>query len=149
MKIGYITDAPENLSKNIKNVLEKLEGSNIINFANFVDEVMDSNQINKILKLLEKNDLEEMNDIKSRLSKYIQSIKLFNKEFEISKRESIFEFSVISLVVIEREDFEVFERERENCPHRVDKILYHGTSIEPILSILTGLYRKSLERKRA
>ena len=90
-----------------------------------------------------------MNDIKSRLSKYIQCIKLFNKDFEISKRESIFEFSVISLVVIEREDFEVFERERENCPNRVDKILYHGTSVEPISSILTGLYRKSLERKKA
>jgi len=149
MKRGCITEDPENIKKNIKEVLEKMEGSNIINFANFVDEVMDSNEINIILNLLKKDDLKEINDIKSRLSQYIQCIKLFNKEFEKSKKESIFEFSVISLIVIEREDFETFERERNKCPNRIDKILYHGTSVEPISSILTGLYRKSLENYKA
>ena len=146
---GYIKEDPENIKKNIKEVLEKMEGSNIINFANFVDEVIDSNEINIILNLLKKDDLKEINDIKSRLSQYIQCIKLFNKEFEKSKKESIFEFSVISLIVIEREDFETFERERNKCPNRIDKILYHGTSVEPISSILTGLYRKSLENYKA
>jgi hypothetical protein len=149
MKRGCIAEDPENIRKNIKEVLEKMEGSNIINFANFVDEVMDSNEINIILNLLKKDDLKEINDIKSRLSQYIQCIKLFNKEFEKSKKESIFEFSVISLIVIEREDFETFERERNKCPNRIDKILYHGTSVEPISSILTGLYRKSLENYKA
>jgi len=98
---------------------------------------------------LNKEDLKEMLDIKNRLSRYNKYIKLFNKEFEKSKRESYLEFSVISLVVIEREDFDTFEREREKCPNRVDRILYHGTSVEPISGILTGLYRKSLERKKA
>jgi hypothetical protein len=87
-----------------------------------------------------------MKDIKNRLSRYNNSIKLFNKEFEKSKKESIFEFSIISLVVIEREDFETFERERKKCPNRVERILYHGTSIEPTSNILTGLYRKSMDR---
>ena len=41
MKIGYITDDPKNVRKNIKDVLEKIEGINIINFENFVDEVVD------------------------------------------------------------------------------------------------------------
>ena len=102
-----------------------------------------------IRDVLEKRDLNEMLDIKNRLSKYNEYIKLFNKEFEKSKRESYLEFSVISLVVIEREDFERFETEREKCPNRVERILYHGTSVEPISGILTGLYRKSLERKKA
>jgi hypothetical protein len=67
---------------------------------------------------------------------------LFDKEFEKAKRGNIFEFSIISLVVIEREDFETFEIEREKCPNRVEKILYHGTSIEPISCILTGLFKR-------
>ena len=125
-----------------------MRGTNIINFSNFVDEIIDSSQINKILELLEKNDLKEMNDIKCRLSKYNNCINLFNKEFIKAKKESIFEFSIISLVVIEREDFETFEKEREKCPNRVDRILYHGTSIKPISNILTGLYRKSIEKKK-
>ena len=148
LSIGYIA-TPNEVEKNIKEVLEKLRGSNIINFSNYVDEIIDSNHINQILSLLSKNDFKEMNNTRYLLSKYNKYVKLFNKEFEISKKESIFEFSLISLVVIEREDFERFEKEREKCPHRVDKILYHGTSIEPISKILTGLYRKSLENKKA
>ena len=137
------------IEQNIIYVLDKITGSNIINFSNYVDEIIDLNQLNKILSLLNKEDLNEMLDIKNRLSRYNKYIKLFNKEFEKSKRESYLEFSIISLVVIEREDFDTFEREREKCPNRVDRILYHGTSVEPISGILTGLYRKSLERKKA
>ena len=145
---GYIEDSKD-LQKNIVEVLEKMRGSNIINFSNYVDEIIDSYQINKILNLLSNSDLKEMNDTRYRLSKYNNSIKLFNSEFQKSKKESIFEFSVISLVIIERENFEIFEKERNKCPNRVDRILYHGTSIEPTSKILTGLYKKSIEAYKA
>ena len=81
-------------------------------------------------------------------------MKLFEKDFEQRKKNSIFEFSVISLVIQERKDFQVFEKERNNCQNRVDKILYHGTSIEfindenkivkPIPWILTGHFKNFL-----
>ena len=149
LSVGYIPDDPGEIKNTIKNVLEKMRGSNIINFSNYVDEIIDSNQINKILNFLRKDDLKKMNNLKYLLSKYNNCIKLFNQEFEKSKKVSIFEFSIISLVIIEREDFEIFEREREKCPNRVERILYHGTSIEPISGILTSVYRKSLELKKA
>ena len=142
LKDGYI-ETSDNIQKNIKEALEKVKGSNIINFSNYVDEVIDSNSISNILNFLNKNDLKEINDIKFRLSKYNNYIKLFDIEFEKAKKESIFEFSVISLVIIEREDFPKFQNEREKCPNRVEKILYHGTQTEPISYILTGLFRKS------
>ena len=141
LKDGYIEY--EDMKKNIKEALEKVRGSNIINFSNYVDEVIDSNHISNMLNFLNKNDLKEINDIKFRLSKYNNYIKLFDTEFEKAKKESIFEFSIISLVIIEREDFSKFQNEREKCPNRVEKILYHGTQIEPISCILTGLFRKS------
>mgnify|MGYP002624713261 CR=1 FL=1 len=146
---GYIPDNPNNLKQNVKDILENIKGNNIINFSNYIDEVIDSNQIKQILNLLNLNDLKELNDTKYRLSQYIECAKLFSKEFEKAKKESIFEFSAISLVVIERENLEIFERERCNCPNREEQILYHGTSVEPISSILTGLYRKSIEEKNA
>jgi hypothetical protein len=146
---GYIKYDPDNLKKNIKNILEKTKGNNIIAFSNYVDEIIDSNQLNILLNLLNKEDLIEMNNLKNLLSNYNNCIKFFNKEFAKAQKESIFEFSIISLVIIEREDFEKFEKERENCPNRVERILFHGTNIEPASSILTGLYRKSLERKKA
>ena len=42
---------------------------------------------------------------------------------------------------MEIEDFAVFEKERKICQNRIDIILYQGTSIELISSILTGYYR--------
>jgi hypothetical protein len=138
---GYIEN--KDVKQNIKDILEKVRGSSIINFSNYVDEIFDANQVKVVLNLLSGEELKEINDIKYRLAKYNNCIKLFDKEFEKTKRGSIFEFSIISLVVIEREDFDTFENEREKCPNRVERILYHGTSIEPISCILTGLFRRS------
>ena len=132
--------------KTIKEIMQKLNGSNIINFSNFVDESINTEQLNKIMKSLNPNDLKIINEIKFRLSKYNGLIKLFNEEFEKAKRESIFEFSVISLVIMERQDFKKFIQEREKCPNRVDKLLFHGTSIEHISCILTGIFKKSINR---
>ena len=126
-----------------------MRGSNIINFSNYVDEVIDSNQAKKVFDILSYSDLKKMKDIKYHLSKYNNSITLFNIEFKKSMRESYLEFSVVSVVIIEREDFETYEKERLKCPNRVERILYHGTSIEPISNILTGLYRKSMEKRKA
>ena len=42
--------------------------------------------------------------------------------------------------------FSNFEKERQKCPNRVDRILYHGTNIKPISCILTGYFRKSIDR---
>ena len=145
---GHIENEPD-AKKNISEVLKKTEGSNIITFSNYVDEIIDSKLINKLLSLLNKKYLKEMVGLKNILSNYNNCIGFFKKEFIRALKESIFEFSIISLAIIEREDFEKFEKERVKCPNRVEKILFHGTSIEPASSILTGLYKKSLEKKKA
>ena len=145
LKKGYI-ETSENIKETIKEVLKKMKGSNILNFSYYVDETIDMNQTDKLMKLLDKDDFKKINDIRYRLSKYNKYIEFFNKKFEKAKKESIFEFSVVSLIIIEREDFEKFEQERSKCPNRVDKILYHGTSVEPISCILTDFFKKSVDR---
>ena len=123
-----------------------MEGSNILNFSRFIEKSINDEHINVLMQCLNKEDLEKINDVQKRLINYNEYIKLFEKDFEDKKRNSIFEFSIISMVIMEREDFQIFEKERKNCPNRVDRILYHGTSIEPISCILTGYFRKSTER---
>ena len=142
LKNGYISQIIA--KEEIKKVLNRMKGSNILNFSNFVNKTIEPNQIDMLMQFLKKEDLKFINDIKERLIDYNEYIKLFEKDFEERKRNSIFEFSIISLVVMEREDFQTFEKERKNCPNRIDKILYHGTSIEPISCILTGYFRKSV-----
>ena len=144
LKRGYVED--EVKSEEIKKVLIRIKGSNIINFARYVDNIIDPVQIEKLILLLREKHRNYIVDISNRLIHYIEYMKQFEKEFEERKRESIFEFSIISIVIMEREDFFSFEKERQNCPNRVDKILYHGTQIEPIANILTGYFRKSVDK---
>ena len=127
----------------IKKVLREKLGSNILCFSNYVDEVLNTQIINQLMRYLNPYSLNEINLIKSRLGKYFHFVNLFEKEFQNTLRRSVFEFSVISLVIIERDDFDYFENERNKCKNRVDRILYHGTQIHPISNILTGYFKKS------
>ena len=152
LKNGYIKDSIA--KEDIKRILEKMKGSNILNFSRFIDKSIDVNQIKTLLQFLNKEELENIKDIERRLLNYNEYMKLFEEDFEIRKQNSVFEFSIISLVITEREDLEIFEKGRKNCPNKVDKILYHGTQIEiikpngdkdePLPSILTGFFRKSV-----
>ena len=131
-------------NETIQKVLGEKLGSNILCFSNYVDEVIHSQILNQLMKYLNQNSLNEIYDIKLRLGKYNYFISRFETEFQNSLRGSVFEFSVVSLVIIERNDFDNFEKERNKCPYREDRILYHGSQIHPISSILTGMFNKSV-----
>ena len=83
-----------------------MEGSNIINFSDYVDESINTSQIYKMIELLNKDDLMEINDISYSLSQYNVYINLFNREINKARVKSIFEFSVVSLIIMEKEDFQ-------------------------------------------
>ena len=126
LKYGYIEE--KNPKEDIKKLLEKIKGSNILNFSNFIDNTINSSDIKTILQYLNKEDYEIIKNIKKRLMNYNEYIQFFEKDFEERKRNSIFDFSIISIVILEREDFKTFENEKKNCKNRVDKILYHETN---------------------
>lgn len=83
LKNGYSDTS--NIQKNIKDVLEKMKGSNIISFSRYVNEIINLNELNKITALLKNGELNEINDIKNRLSKYNEHAKQFEREFEKAK----------------------------------------------------------------
>ena len=152
LKNGYIEN--NNMNNCISDILKKANGNNILSFSKYIDEIIDSNNLKNIINLLKsgrsclcfcssREDYYEMLDIKNRIYKYNEYANLFEKSFQQAKEEAIFEFSIISLVVIERKDLNIFERERAKCPNREDKILYHGTQIDFISSILTNQFNKS------
>ena len=138
-------DLEENydIKESIKEIIKKDRGKNIMNFSNFVEENIDSNRLQWIINFLKGYDLQEIKDTKARLGKYAQYNEWLEKELNRYIRESVFEFSVVSFVVIERQDYDTFEKERAKCPNRVDKLLLHGTQIHPISCILTGVFYKS------
>ena len=133
----------DDMKGDIKKIIENIKGSNIINFSKFVDNVIDSNQIDSLMNLLNKKDYLEIVDIKNRLSRYDKEIKVFDKDFSEALKDSIIEFSPISIAVIERKDLKEFDTEKKKCTNRVDRLLFHGTGEEPLANILTTEFWKS------
>ena len=132
------------VKEEILKVLKKIKGGNIINFSNYVDSLITEEDINKyLISQLDEDAKSKINYIKNCLGKYVEYAKIFEKEFERAKRDSIFEYSVISLTIIEREDIKNFEKNRNKCENRVDRVLFHGTSYDSISHILPDIFRKS------
>ena len=141
LKNGYIVfDDPKAW---IINILKKYKGCNIISFSKYVDEIITFNETINLLDKLSSDEKKEITNIRKFLENYSEHIDLFDKDLERAKKDSIFEYSIISLAIIERENFDIFSKEREKCPNRVDKILFHGTGIDAISSILPTMLRRS------
>ena len=144
LKYGYnYKYENDNPSENIKEILKKEKGCNIIKFSNFVDEEIKIGMLQNIMSIIPISDLQNINDSNFRLGKYDKYMELFETEINSSLKNSVFEFSIVSLVILDRENYDKFENERAKCPNRYDKILYHGTQIHPASSILSQLFKKS------
>ena len=138
LKKGKINN--DDVQKGILEILKKTKGGNIFNFAKYVDGLISQSDITNYIfpKLFySKNDIIY---IQNCLGKYVEYAQRFEEEFERAKRESVFEYSIISSTIIEREDIDKFEEYRENCPNRVDRVLFHGTTYDSISKILTDLF---------
>ena len=144
LKNSYV-DFNDRAGKVIKKVIGNEKGSNVINFSNFVEEQVNQDWLQQLINYVPQNCLSEINNIKLCLGKYENYMEFFEKELKKSLKKSIFEFSPVSLVVIDREDFDTFEREKAKCPNLCLQILYHGTQEEPISCILTGMFKRSEE----
>ena len=127
----------------IETLMKMEKGKNVLSFSNFADEIINQEWLNEIMNLVPKKYLNEINDTIARLGKYKAYSEFFEKELDKSMRKSYFEFSPVSIAIIDREDFDTFEKERGICPNRCEKLLYHGTPIHPASCILTGIFKKS------
>ena len=127
----------------IRQLLSREKGSNIMLFSEKVDGLISQNEINTILIPRLSYSRNDILYIYNFLGKYIEYAKLFEIEFARAKKYSLFEYSVISTAIIERENIEAFEINRLYCPFRIDRILFHGTSYNAIANILPEMFNKA------
>ena len=141
LKVGYskINSSNENNNIELENMFENMI-DNLNNFSYYIDKKIDSKCINNILKILKNEELKEINDSSFRLAKYNEYIELLNKQLKKYLKRSIFDFSIISFTVIEREDYEAFQNEREECPNRKEKILFYTINNIPNSNSLNDLF---------
>ena len=118
--------------KVIKKIIGSEKQCNIINFYNFVEEQVNQDYLKQLMNFLPQKELNEINEINFHLGKYYNYMCFFEKELTKSLRNSIFEFSPVSLIVLDREDFDNFQKGKANCPNLCMKLLYHRLQENPI-----------------
>ena len=125
-----------------KNIEFEFMIENLDYFSNYVDKTIDSNCIINFLENLKGKELMEVCDSIYRLEKYKEFMKFLEFEIEKSKKESIFEFSINSFMIIERKNYEAFLKEREKCPNKKVQILFCGVGFVPNSNNLDNILNK-------
>ena len=122
-KILNISDKDDiNLYEASKNInMEDIE--KFFNQLSLIAEQMENNQ-KKIIK-----KLESFNNI-------------FDKEIEAALKNSVFEYKIINIFVVEKDNND-YELGKSNCLNREVKILFHGTTIDNLTGILSTQFNNA------
>ena len=134
----------EDNRENIKMLLNEKKGNNILIYSQYINEIFNDNiKIKNLINLLEKEKRKEIDIYWGCLSNYNEYNIFFEKEFEKDLKKTIFDYSLISLAILEKEDEdeEEYKIKRDACPNIEKRILYHGTQIDPISRILTDEFK--------
>ena len=129
--------------KIIKKIIGNNKRCNMLNFSNFVEEQVSEQLLQQLINYVPQKYINDIKDTKFRLGKYENYMAFFEKEIKKSLKRSIFEFSPVSLVVIDRENFDRYEQEKSRCPNTIFQLLYHGTQQYPITNMLIGMFKRS------
>ena len=149
-KIKYVLEAISggnidlNQTENsIISILKKFEGINILNFSRFINEYINKNEMLDIYKIFKKEEKLEIRKKNDCLHSYSEYMKKFEEEFDRARKDSIFEYRLTSMTIVDRKDLNSFEINKDKCSNRINKILFHGTGINPSSKILTDMFIRS------
>ena len=95
--------------------------------------------IYKFFRGLSLNAEELENNLKNILAKTEKYNNIFELEMEKALKNSIFEYKIINILIIDKND-EEYQRAKNNCRNIETKILFHGTNIDAITGILSDQF---------
>ena len=111
---------------NLEDNLNEDKINNIFNYIHNIARNEEEKLLNKIKKV---EDTEKINQ-------------KFTSFLEKAFKESIFEFKIIGLVVVNKDDQrKIYEKEKNQCPNCETKILFHATEIQFSSNILTSNFK--------
>ena len=120
-------DNEEN-DNNEHNIFEMSKNIKIEDLEKFFKEISNDakEQENNQFKLI--NELNEFNNV-------------FDEEIEKALKKSIFEFKIIHIFLLDKEKAN-YIREKNKCPNREIKILYHGTQVDFAVEIVSNKFKE-------
>ena len=142
LKYGKILDV-DKLKNESKELLETIRQTNLLNLANFIDKSFNPSVIQNMLNLLDKEEFEEVDTLKNKLTKINNYIIMFYNDFDLVRKKSIFEYSLCSLEIADRSDVDDYNDALKDCPFKNERILYYGTPEDNVRGILKNHFKIS------
>ena len=109
---------------------------NIIEASNYIEK----EDLERFLNNRALEAEQQENNIKRTIDSLIDFNTLFDKEIEKIFEKSVFEYKIDHILLIDKER-NSYLREKNNCPNRITRILFHGTNIDSITKILNDQIR--------
>ena len=131
----------EYLSNDVQIILKENKGNNILEYAKYIDSIIKADEIEALINIY---DLEQKVKIGKFLNKMIIYEKYnsyFEEEFTKAQLESIFDYSIVNLVLLDNKNFSKYETAKNSCPNCTTKILFHGTQIDPASKIISSEFK--------
>ena len=133
----FVKDIESSEKEIIKKFQEKLKGNEIRESTNFYEAVksFSMNDFKELIDYLTKDELakQEYNQL---LKNYEEYYNIFERDFEKALAFSIFEYQLVKIYTIDRDDYKIFKENKDKCDEVEEKLLFHGTKVEYIVSIL-------------
>ena len=139
-KVQMINPIVKNIEDCEKEIIqafeEKCKGTPINEATNFY-ELSKSFSVNDFNELMNQIQIQsEIQEHDQLLKNYQEYYDIFGSFFENMLALSVFEFQLVKIYTIDRDDYETFKTNKKNCINMREKLLFHGTKTEYIVSIL-------------
>ena len=141
IKLRKNIDFTHDNKKNIYNLLKETKGNNILIYSQYINLIINSQTIDKLNNNLSEEKRKKVDNFWKNLSKYKEYNTFFEKELIKDLKKTKFDYSVISLGILETKNELEYQIKKKICPNMEQKLLYHGSQIGPISSILTTEFK--------
>ena len=116
--------------KNLKIIIKAKKAFNILLYSYYLDDIeISSDIINLLINSLNNEQKNEINNYWKALSKY-EEYNDFEEQFNKDLKNSHFDFSLISLNILERDNPEDYKINKNKCKHMKKKLVYHTSKID-------------------
>ena len=105
-----------------------MKGEEINEKTNFYEasKSFSLNDFNEVIEYISKEDLAKQ-EYDQLIKNYGEYLNIFERDFEKALTFSIFEYQLIRIYTIDRDDYDIFKANKINCRNAEEKLLYHGT----------------------
>ena len=136
---GIIKDE-DFLPSDIKTILSQKKGNNIIEYSKYVT-IVQNKEIENLIRKMEIEQKQKIFRFLNNLKKYEKYNAFFEEEFTKAQKESIFDYSIVSLALLDNKNIEVYENAKKNCKNCIQKLLFHGSSVDPVSKIISSEFK--------